>query len=91
MFEVRIRLFANLKEVAGGSILTLKFEQPPTPNEIITSLILKAPELKKYLLKDGSFNNRYKFLNGSEEIPKEKFTEPIRLNEISILPPVSGG
>ena len=91
MFEVRVRLFANLKEAAGRSVLTLKFESPPTINELMSVLISKAPGLGKYLLKDGIFNDRYRVLNGYEEVPKDKFTEPIHSNEISILPPVSGG
>ncbi|MEM2001655.1 MAG: MoaD/ThiS family protein [Candidatus Methanomethylicaceae archaeon] len=91
MHEVKIRLFANLKEAVGGPILTLKFESPPTLDEIIKTLISRAPGLEKYLLKDGAFNDRYRILNGCEEVPKDKFTEPIHSNEISILPPVSGG
>ncbi len=91
MFELRVRLFANLKEIVGSSMLPLTFETPPTPNEVIRRLISNTPELEKYLMKDGIFNERYKILAGSEEVSKEKFLEPITLKEISILPPVSGG
>jgi len=91
MFELRVRLFANLKEIVGSPTLPLIFEIPPTPNEVIRRLISNTPELEKYLMKDGAFNERYKILAGSEEVPKEKFSEPISLKEISILPPVSGG
>lgn len=91
MFELRVRLFANLKEIVGGSTISLTFESPPTPNDVIRKLTSNTPELEKYLIKDGTFNERYKILVGSEEVPKERFSEPISLKEISILPPVSGG
>ncbi|NHV60500.1 MAG: MoaD/ThiS family protein [Candidatus Verstraetearchaeota archaeon] len=91
MFEIRVRLFANLKEAVGRPTLTLVFDHPPTPYEIIKDLISKAPGLEKYLLKHGEFNDRYRILKDSEEIPRDKFTEPIHSKEISILPPVSGG
>ncbi|MGC8937288.1 MAG: MoaD/ThiS family protein [Candidatus Methanomethylicaceae archaeon] len=91
MFEVNVRLFANLKEVVGRSTITLKFEGPPTIIEIINNLTSQAPALEKYLIKDGKFNERYRILNDSKEIPKERFMEPISSKEVSILPPVSGG
>lgn len=91
MFEVRVRLFANLKEIAGSPSLALKFDRPPTIRDVINTLILIAPQLEKYLVKNGTFNNRYKILVGSEEMPAERFVEPLRTGEISILPPVSGG
>jgi sulfur-carrier protein len=97
MAEVKVKLFANLREAAGTPELLLSGEKVI---DVLLSLTKKYPELK-YLIfekldeKDespvlcGSINvlingNNVRHLEGLDTFLKDS-------DEIGVLPPVSGG
>ncbi|HII79336.1 MAG TPA: MoaD/ThiS family protein [Methanosarcina sp.] len=97
MAEVRVKLFANLREAAGTPELLLSGEKVI---DVLLSLTEKYPELKNLIFekpgeKDespvlcGSINilvngNNIRHLEGLDTDLKDS-------DEIGILPPVSGG
>jgi molybdopterin synthase sulfur carrier subunit len=97
MAEVKIKLFANLREAAGTPELLLSGEKVI---DVMLSLTDKHPELKSLIFeksdeKDespvlcGSINvlvngNNVRHLEGLDTLLKDS-------DEIGVLPPVSGG
>lgn len=97
MAEVRIKLFANLREAAGTSELLLSGEKVI---DVLLSLTERYPELKNLIFEKpdgddespvlcGSINilvngNNVRHLEGLD-------TDLNDADEIGILPPVSGG
>ena len=97
MAEVKIKLFANLREKAGTSELQLSGEKVI---DVLLSLTEKYPELKDLIFEKskgeseapvmcGSINvlingNNVRHLEGLDTILSEA-------DELAILPPVSGG
>ncbi|HEY3361442.1 MAG TPA: ubiquitin-like small modifier protein 1 [Methanosarcina sp.] len=97
MAEVKIKLFANLREEAGTSELQLSGEKVI---DVLLSLTEKYPELKDLIFEKpegeseapvmcGSINvlingNNVRHLEGLDTILSEA-------DELAILPPVSGG
>lgn len=97
MAEVKVKLFANLREAAGTPELLLSGEKVV---DVLLSLIDKYPDLKNLIFEEfdekgespvlcGSINilvngNNVRHLEGLDTDLKD-------LDEIGILPPVSGG
>ncbi|MCQ1534312.1 MoaD/ThiS family protein [Methanosarcina sp. KYL-1] len=99
MAEVKIKLFANLREAAGTSELQLSGEKV---SDVLLSLAEKFPELKKLIFENesqeveckdpvlcGNINvlingNNVRHLEGLDTLLSEA-------DEIAVLPPVSGG
>lgn len=74
---VKVRLFANLREILGKEYLFFEFDENPTLDKIINALV--STELKKALIKNGKLDERYKIIY--DEAKKEAY----------VLPPVCGG
>jgi len=91
MPTVEVRLFANLREAASSDVVFLDFASTPTIGEVISRTLDSAPLLKKFLMRGGRFNDRYKVLVGQGLVYPESFSTPLTGNKIAILPPVSGG
>ncbi len=97
MTEVKVKLFANLREVAGTSELMLSGEKVI---DVLLSLTEKYPGLKELIFENpegtdettvlcGSINvlingNNVRHLEGLETLLADA-------DEIAVLPPVSGG
>lgn len=94
MAEVKIKLFANLRERAGTAELTLSGKRV---FDVLVSLTDKYPDLKELIFeKEGESSelcgyvnvlvngNNVRHLEGLETVLSEA-------DEIAVLPPVSGG
>lgn len=91
MATVEVRLFANLREVAGTETLLLDFQEAPSVSQVLEQVLLKAPQLRRCLACGGKFNDYYKVLVGHEIIFSENFSNVKAGPQMAILPPVSGG
>ena len=91
MLKVEVKLFANLREAVGADAISLEFSSAPNIGDVLTKTVECAPALKKFLIKEGHFNDRYKVLVGQELIFPENFSKPLAGDRVAILPPVSGG
>lgn len=87
---VEIRLFANLREAAGKEGLFFEFPEPPSVAALLEKLLAEQPSLRKILIRDGKYDDRYKVLVGSEIVFPEDY-EVKTGTRFAILPPVSGG
>jgi molybdopterin synthase sulfur carrier subunit len=97
MAEVKVKLFANLREKAGTSELQLSGEKVI---DVLLSLTEKYPELKNLIFEEpegeseapamcGSINvlingNNARHLDGLDTLLSDA-------DELAVLPPVSGG
>ncbi|MDI9395998.1 MAG: MoaD/ThiS family protein [Euryarchaeota archaeon] len=97
MAEVKVKLFANLREAAGRSELLLSGEKVIA---VLLSLTEKYPELKDLIFE--KFNEQDEspvlcasiniLVNGNNIRHLEGLDTGLKdLDEIGILPPVSGG
>jgi molybdopterin converting factor small subunit len=87
---VEVRLFANLREAAGKESAFFEFLEPPTVEVLLEKLLAELPTLRKILIKDGRYDDRYKVLVGNEVVFPEDFRGKSG-TKFAILPPVSGG
>lgn len=91
MVRVEVRLFAILKELAGEGSISLEFASEPTVSEVLDELMGSKPALRKLLMKDGRFNERFKVLVGKDLVFPEDFSRVRVSSKVAVLPPVSGG
>jgi len=84
---VRVKLFANLREIVKTSELTVEAR---TPMELLSELVKQFPDLKKYLFKDGDVSDYIRVaVNG--KIVDDLEVELKEDDVVAILPPFSGG
>ena len=94
MTEVKVRLFANLKEIAGVSELKLMGD---TVLEVLETLVQQFPGLKDKIFETGAADSRLcgyvnVFLNGDNINHLSGLNTKVNdSDEMGILPPVSGG
>ncbi|WP_214045313.1 ubiquitin-like small modifier protein 1 [Methanomethylovorans sp.] len=94
MAEVKVRLFANLKEVAGTSELILPGD---TVLEVLEALVRQFPDLKDMIFETTASGPRLcgyvnVFLNGDNIGHLDGlWTNTSNNDELGVLPPVSGG
>ena len=80
--QVKIRLFAILRDKTKTEFLELSFPDNPTGKDILVELGNRFPDIKGTLEKSAIAANET-YLSPSEIIPDNA--------EIAIIPPVSGG
>jgi len=86
----KIKLFANLREVAGASSVEVPGENI---NDLLMNLIAKYPSLEDMVLEDGKIRGYINILVNGDNIQHldgldTKVTDS---DEIAMFPPVSGG
>lgn len=86
--KVKVRLFANFREVAGRKDVALEVSGD-TVMDAISSLIASYPGLGPLMLHDGALKPYVNVLvNGKSVRPVDIITEG---DELAVFPPVSGG
>jgi sulfur-carrier protein len=86
--RIRVRLFANFREVTGKKDLALDV-RGDTLMDAVSSLIASYPGLGPLMLHDGALKPYVNVLiNGKGAQPGDKVHEN---DELAIFPPVSGG
>jgi len=79
--KVRIRLFAQLREIVGQNEVELSVETP-TAAAAFEALVSRHPKL-------ASFRNSIRFAVGEEYVPPG--TTLTDSSELVLIPPISGG
>jgi len=86
--NIKVRLFANFREVTGRKDLSLEVDGG-TVMDAISSLIASYPGLRPLMLHDGALKPYVNALvNGKTSSPSDAIKEG---DELAIFPPVSGG
>lgn len=94
MLQVKIRLFANLREKIGSKEVFLQFsEENVVLKEVLEKLVKEYPSLKKDLFfEDNNWNPLYRvFINGNNVSPEDFNDLVLTSGEVIILPPSGGG
>ncbi|MDT8317885.1 MAG: MoaD/ThiS family protein [bacterium] len=82
--KIRLRLFANLKELAGTEALDLEMKEGDDVEALISTISSELPALREILEK------RAVFISVNQEMAKDKDTLS-EGDEVGLLPPFSGG
>ncbi|MBC7114436.1 MAG: sulfur-carrier protein [Archaeoglobi archaeon] len=86
MPRVKIKLFANLREIAG---VKEDFVEAETLEEALREIIKKYPALEEKIFPDGELNKSLNIMvNGIHSELQKELREG---DEIAIFPPVAGG
>jgi molybdopterin synthase sulfur carrier subunit len=94
MVDVKVKLFANLREYAGVSEVTISGD---TVLDILNSLGQQYPQLKELIFENPEYEDELQgyinvLLNGENIQHLEGLSTQLKEHdEIAILPPVSGG
>lgn len=94
MVNIKIKLFANLREHAGKSEIMLNGD---TVMDILDSLTVQYPSLKEIIFEDNTDEPKLRgyinvFVNGNSIQHLDGFSTILEQDdEIAIFPPVSGG
>lgn len=97
MAEIKIKLFANLREAAGTSELLLSGDRAL---DVLLSLTEKYPLLKDLIFEKSEENNEIPILCGSINVlingNNIRHLEGLETllsdaDEVAVLPPISGG
>lgn len=89
--EVQVKLFADLREIAGQKNLSLDVKaNPVTVGRVIDELVEAYPDLHERILEDGEVRPHiHVLLNGRNAGMNDEIGEEGA--EVAIFPPVSGG
>ncbi|MEJ5292018.1 MAG: MoaD/ThiS family protein [Candidatus Methanosuratincola sp.] len=86
-----VRFFASLREKAGKERATFEFNDRPTIQEVLERVLVEIPSLEGTFFKDGRLDEGYKVMSGKELVPLSEFRKKVADENLTILPPVSGG
>jgi MoaD family protein len=83
----RVKLFANLRKVAGAREIIIK---GMSVGEVLSELIQQHPELDAYLTKNGQIRP-YIIITVNGQTTLDLDTPILEPDEIAIFPPIAGG
>ena len=82
MMQIRVKLFAILKDAAGAGELTLELPESATVESARNALLARLPALRSYLPRVAFAVNR-EYVKPDIELHPD--------DELALIPPVSGG
>ncbi|MDY6765670.1 MAG: ubiquitin-like small modifier protein 1 [Halobacteria archaeon] len=89
---MQVKLFADLREIAGQRRLSLDVEgDPVTVGSVIDRLVNKYPDLEERILDDGEVRPHIHILLNGRNAGIDEKIEDEEGTEVAIFPPVSGG
>ena len=94
MPQVKIRLFANLREKIGSKEVFLQISgEKVVLKKVLEALVVEYPSLKNDLfLNENEWNPVYRVFIDGNNVPPEKFNDLFLTDkEVVILPPSGGG
>lgn len=83
MIEVKVHLFAHLRQKAGTSLAVIHMPEESTVDDLKKALILRYPSLQGQLKSMVALENQSQVRLDDEHIPAS--------GEITIIPPIGGG
>ncbi len=93
MPSVRIKFFANLREITGKSEIKIAIQDKTPFQEILNQLFEMYPRLKQSIMEDTKIREHYRFFLDGLQVDHSKMEtlEVIPESTIVILPPAGGG
>ncbi len=88
--KVRVRLFAQLRELAGTSVVEVEVEEGCSLKELLARLLELMPDVFKMAVRpDGGLVEGYSVLVDAERVGLDEVLS--HGCEVAVLPPVGGG
>lgn len=95
MSMMRVKLFATLRDFAGGSSVEVDMEPGSSAQDLIERVVARHPALETVLLDENKQLHKYlkMFINGREVVYLEGQFEHVLqpTDTVDIFPPVGGG
>lgn len=95
MSVMKVKLYATLRDFAGGASVEVDLEPGSTAQELIERVVGRHPALETVLLDESGGLHKYlkMFINGREVVYlEEQFQHVLRPTDtVDIFPPVGGG
>ena len=92
---MKVNFFATLRDIAGGKVVEFDVDHGITAQELLDSIIVKFPLMKKELLKENGdmYGHVHFFINGRDvQFTDEKFqTKIMQEDTVNVFPAVGGG
>ncbi|MDS0283376.1 ubiquitin-like small modifier protein 1 [Haloarcula onubensis] len=88
------KLFAHLRDAAGGDSVSVDVDPDATVEEALAALVEAEPALRAELFEDGALADHIRLLVDGEDAfaAREGLETEVRADtELALFPPVSGG
>lgn len=91
---MRVRVYATLRPIVGGSAVDLDVAPGATVRDVIDAMVARWPDLEEMLLEAGALSRRaHVFVDGrsARHLPDGERTVIEAEQEVDISPAVAGG
>lgn len=85
------KLFAHLRDAAGGPQVSVDVEEDVTVERALDALLAERPALREELFEDGELADHIRLLVDGEAPDDGLATTVDAETELALFPPVSGG